>query len=506
MRIAKRILVFFIVPLSFVVGPVLRTEAARQASVSAVQQPPAAIPSTPAGRQFSEWLAAFNSGDANEIRSFIEQHFAESALKRIQANERARMDAIIYNSTRGLIPHRVAWSTDPEITVIAQAKLTEDWVRIDVQVGSDSAHQISRFSLAPVPPPAELGSQKKMTDAQILERLQTYLDKLVAADAFSGAVIVAKQGKPLFQRVYGLANKNSKIPNRLDTKFNLGSLNTMFTGVGVAQLAEQGKLSFDDKIMKHLPNYPNQDVAEKVTIAQLLTHTSGMGDYFNPKFDTLKANLRFVRDYFPLFVNDPLSFPPGEKSRYSNAGFIVLGAIIERVSGQSYFDYLQEHIYKLASMSNTDFYEMDRTTPNLAIGYTNRTSNGRLELLSQIENSAMLPVRGGPAGGGFSTVTDLLNFDIALRTHKLLSPRFTDIVLTGTAKGDDSGLKYAYGFADEMVYGTRIVGDAGGFPGANAQLDMYLDLGYTVAILSNYDPPGAQRVAVKLREMIASSR
>jgi len=220
----------------------------------------------------------------------------------------------------------------------------------------------------------------------------------------------------------------------------------------------------------------------------------------------LKANLRFVRDYFPLFVNDPLSFPPGEKSRYSNAGFIVLGAIIERVSGQSYFDYLQEHIFKLAGMSNTDFYEMDRTTPNLAIGYTNRAPNGRLELLSQMENSAMLPVRGGPAGGGFSTVTDLLNFDIALRTHKLLSPRFTDIVLTGTAKGDDSGLKYAYGFADEMVYGTRIVGDAGGFPGANAQLDMYLDLGYTVAILSNYDPPGAQRVAVKLREMITSSR
>src|SRR5262249_35303008 len=148
--------------------------------------------------------------------------------------------------------------------------------------------------------------------------------------------------------------------------------------VAIAQLAQQGKLAFTDPIGKHLPYYPNKDAARKVTIHHLLTHTSGIGDYFNQKFmEASKDRFRTIADFFPLFADKPLAFEPGKEFRYSNAGFMVLGAVVEKVSGQNYYDYVREHIYKPAGMVNTDAYEMDHDTPNLAIGYTSRDPSGR---------------------------------------------------------------------------------------------------------------------------------
>jgi CubicO group peptidase (beta-lactamase class C family) len=414
------------------------------------------------------------------------------------------MDLIFHNITRGVVPYHFDWSTDPEITVLARANLTEELARVHLEVGSDPLHHIKRFSFTLTGRPADVNPPEKLTEAQILERLEAYLSKLVGADVFSGAVLVARDGRPIFQKAYGLANKKSNLPNRLDTKFNISSMDKMFTGVAIAQLAEEGKLSFDDTIAKHMPDYPNKIAADTVTIHQLLTHTSGIGDYFGSGFEQVKGNLRSVRDYFPLFARTNPSSAPGAKWGYSNAGYIVLGAIIEEVSGQSYFDYVREHICKPAGMSNTDFYETGSNTPDLAIGYTNIGPGGGLELLSPADNTSILPVKGSPAGGGFSTVEDLLKFDAALRTHKLLNPKFTDLVLTGKVdRGDEWGGKYSYGFAEDSLNGKAIVGYTGGFPGANGEFDMYPEIGYTVAVLSNYDPPSAQRVAYKLREMIA---
>ncbi len=119
----------------------------------------------------------------------------------------------------------------------------------------------------------------KTTDTNITRELETYLDNLTTDDKFSGAVLVAKNGVPIFKKAYGSANRNTNTANNTETKFNIGSMNKMFTAVAIAQLAEQGKLSFDDTISKHLPDYPNKTIADKVTIHQLLTHTSGMGIY-----------------------------------------------------------------------------------------------------------------------------------------------------------------------------------------------------------------------------------
>jgi CubicO group peptidase (beta-lactamase class C family) len=344
----------------------------------------------------------------------------------------------------------------------------------------------------------------KLSNAEIVKNVEAYLKQKIAADKFSGAVLIAKDNVPIFKKAYGLANRASNIQNRTDTKFNLGSMNKMFTAVGIAQLAEQGKLSFDDRISKHLPDYPNKAVAEKVTIHHLLTHTSGLGDYFGKKFEEAsRAKFRTVQDYFPLFVNDPLAFEPGQKWEYSNAGFIVLGAIIEKVSGQSYFDYVKEHIYRPAGMENTDAYEMDVDTPNLAIGYTNRVPREMSANGQRRNNLFMQPIKGGPAGGGYSTVDDLLRFATALLRNKLLSQKYTEILLTGkisTPRRENE--KYAYGFFEETVNGQRRVGHGGAFAGTNSELYIYPSTGYTVAVMSNYDPPAATLIANRSEKLI----
>ncbi|GAI05666.1 unnamed protein product, partial [marine sediment metagenome] len=195
---------------------------------------------------------------------------------------------------------------------------------------------------------------------EIVEKTTAFLEKLDAQDKFSGAVLIAKDGEPILKKAYGLANRSFNVPNKIDTKFNLGSMNKMFTGVAILQLAEQGKLTLDDKIIKYVLDYPNKEIASKVTIHQLLTHTSGMGLYWTDEyFKTSKDLFKNVEDYLPLFVNQPLQFEPGSEFSYSNSGYMVLGLIIEKVTGQSYFDYVMENIYKPAGMINTDAYELD---------------------------------------------------------------------------------------------------------------------------------------------------
>src|SRR5262249_51643632 len=235
-----------------------------------------------------------------------------------------------------------------------------------------------------------------------------------------------------------------------------------------------------------------------------LTHTSGLSDYFGNEFmKSSRDRFRKIDDFLPLFVNKPLEFEPGKRFRYSNAGFMVLGGIVERISGQNYFDYVREHIYRPAGMNNTDCYELDQETPNLAVGYTRGRPGAGGKSKVWKNNIFLHVIKGGPAGGGYSTAEDLVAFATALRTHKLLSPKFTEILWTGkVGVGRGGNAKYGYGFFDDKENGKRIVGHGGGFMGINSQLDVYLDSDYTVAVMSNYDPPAAQRVADEVRKLL----
>jgi CubicO group peptidase (beta-lactamase class C family) len=216
--------------------------------------------------------------------------------------------------------------------------------------------------------------------------------------------------------------------------------------------------------------------------------------------------LKTVADYLPLFANDPLAFEPGSKWQYSNSGFVVLGLIIEKVSGQGYYDYVKEHIFKPAGMLDTDSYERDKDVSNLAIGYTRMGDNGTPDPSAPRQsNMPMRPVKGSPAGGGYSTVDDMLRFSVALRDHKLLSQKYTEIVTTGKVEMGAPGRKYGYGFGEEVSNSRHIVGHNGGGPGIGANFDMFPELGYTAVILGNYDPPAMMPVVMKIRELILTT-
>jgi CubicO group peptidase (beta-lactamase class C family) len=168
---------------------------------------------------------------------------------------------------------------------------------------------------------------------------------------------------------YGLADRETAQPNDTDTRFNLGSVGKMFTGVAIAQLVEQGQLSFDDTIGEYLTGFP-EDVADEITIDQLLTHTSGMGDFMRDGYPDQAKAAETATDLLALIVDEPLLFEPGTRESYSNSGYVVLGAIIEAISGQSYYDYVRAHIFDPAGMTSTEWFIPGEDTDNTAKGYT----------------------------------------------------------------------------------------------------------------------------------------
>jgi D-alanyl-D-alanine carboxypeptidase len=334
-------------------------------------------------------------------------------------------------------------------------------------------------------------------ESALIKKTLEYLDSLSADDSFSGTVLIAKDGIPILKNAYGMAHRSFRVPNKIDTKFNLGSMNKMFTAVAVLQLVEKGMLSLQDKIIQHVPDYPNKEIAEKITIQHLLMHSSGLGHYWTEEFNNAsKDRFKKVEDYIPLFADQPLLFEPGMQYSYSNAGYMVLGLIIERVTGDDYFNYVMKNIYEPAGMVNTDAYETDHIIPNCAVGYTTYGAEP-----GTVKNNLFLHVvKGGPAGGGYSTVEDLLGFSNALLGHTLLAAEYTEILTTGKIDVDVND-RYAYGFRERFENGHRIVGHGGGFPGISSNLSMYTDLGYTVAILSNIDQ-GNHSIRLFIEELL----
>jgi CubicO group peptidase (beta-lactamase class C family) len=271
----------------------------------------------------------------------------------------------------------------------------------------------------------------------------------------------------------------------------------MFTAVSVMQLVEAGKLSLDDTLGKFLPaGAMKPDVLSKVRVKHLLSHTSGLGSYFTDEWDRQsRARYRTVDDWMALIKDDSLQFEPGTRWSYSNTGMLLLGKVIEKASGQDYFAYVREHVAKPAGMTSSDAYELDRVNRNLAVGYEREgeDANGPIYRNNIFEHV----IRGGPAGGGYSTVGDLTRFAEALKAGKLVSQ--ASVGMLTTPKPELNSPNYGFGFVIDE--GGRVVGHSGGFNGINSQLDIYVGEDYTLAVMSNYGG-GAQPIVDKARSLM----
>lgn len=316
------------------------------------------------------------------------------------------------------------------------------------------------------------------------------IEARASRDEYSGAVLVAERGRILWQAGYGFADAARRTPNTSETRFNIASMGKMFTAVAIAQLAERGRLGFDDPISRHLPGLPPEIGA--ITIDQLLTHRSGLRDYFRlenrPRIDAART----ATDLLPLAVADGLAFAPGTSFAYSNSGFVVLGAIVERLSGLTYTDYLRRNIFEPAGMTQTS---LDGGQGARAEAMT-RMSPGGGPAGPPRPSPMVGPAMASPAGGATSTVGDLFRFAEALRSNRLTRPATTELLwqahLVPPEQRDPAQrASYGYGFNRTDAGGRRWLGHGGGSPGVNGQLEIDPEAGRVAVALSNYDPPGA---------------
>ena len=450
-------------------------------TISAQQGPPPEIRG-----HVQAFIAAFNSGRVDQWEVMAKEHFAPSALANHSAADRKELFDRMHTDFGPTISTDRVLRQGPDAPLELHVKGASGLAAVILlHLEPNTPFRIARIAVnaggpadqeSQVPAPPVSGS---MGDGELSRVLDAYLAKLAKDDAFSGVALVARNGSAVYEKAYGLADRSNKVPNTPATRFNLGSINKAFTRMAVAQLVAQGKLSYGDALGKLLPDYP-QEQSRTATVEQLLNHTAGLADFFGQTFDaTPKARFRSNADYYQLVSSQKPLFAPGERNQYCNGCYIVLGAIIERVSGLPYERYVDEHIFKPAGMRGAGSPQTDAIEPDVALGYTRRTGNGDLR-----SNVFTRGAAGSAAGGGFATASDLLAFDNALREARLLDREDSRRFVETDAPSAD---------------GQRIAGDlgiAGGAPGINAVLES--DGVWTVVVLTNLDPPFGEQVGTAI--------
>lgn len=462
------------------------------------------LPDTRMGRLAGLWLGAFDRGDSASITQLVTERYAPAALMgrpaaSIAVRERWR--------ARNLGPAavvRVESASDSSISLLVHHAAVDSWGHLTLQSPASAEGRIASVALTRMePPPEDLSPHGRLGDEAIAARLDSFVTRLARDGRFAGAVGVVHDGRIVSARAYGMANAEHAVPNTIDTRFQLASVGKMFTAVTIAKLVEQGRLGYDDAIGKWIPDYPNAVAARTVTIRHLLTHSSGIADYFmNPEWDAMDKealNAGPQEALFRFFADKPLSFTPGSRTSYANANYLLLGVIAERAAHGRYADLYARTAFGPARMTST--WRADAALPR-ATGYTWYGPRRTLDLHGPAVATDE-PVSGSPAGGGISTLGDMLRFAAGMMDGTLIS-RATLAGMVARHGIDDSPTSWpGYGFdAVELYRGVPVANKSGSTYGTHAQFDVYPESGYAVVVLSNVETWAAEAVAYEARELI----
>lgn len=439
------------------------------------------------------------TGDQKSYERFAQRNYSPAALSEYSAEDRASSLARIYTDTGGFEIERVVREAPTFVQAEARDKITgvRYCLTLKHTVAGGRA-RITDFSTKGLyPADSDL---RTPTSDEVVRTIQELAEEYTKRNDFSGVILIAKDDTIIFNNAYGHASLAYDAQVTLDTRLNVASIGKMFTGVAIAQLVDAGKLSYDDTVGKQLPDYPDKAVRDRVTVRQLLSHTSGLGpkDYYNgPLWSSGRSRLRSVPDYMKLVVGTPLDGEPG-KFLYSNSGYVLLGAIIEKLSGQSYYDYVRDHIFTPAGMTRSFYHETDQEDPDVAVSFTNLFNKGDdayIYRLGRPRNSILEgPVKGGPQGGAYVTAADLFAFLVALRKGQLISSaRQHEMSAAQSPSGAGAGglvgdVREGLGVEVIRQNGHTFFGHSGGDLGVASILYWYPDTGYTTIILSNRDP------------------
>ncbi len=442
------------------------------------------------------FIAALNPDSGTNWETYIRKNFSADFIERRGPDGLLRMMTMISGDVGRAIIESLEIREENKLHLVVYSETADHWLQFDLGFASSGEKLFNSLAAQFIPAPLAQG-KSGLSATDLAEEIAAYVQEKARTDQFSGSVIVARHGKPVFAAAFGDADKKTRRKNTLDTPINLGSMNKMFTALAIAHLVDEGQLDYADTVGQHLPDYPNPLVRDEVTIHQLLSHTSGLGSYWGEEYDSKKNGLDTVADFVDLFAEDPLEQPPGQGFLYSNSGPTVAGLIIEKASGMSYYDYIRQNIYRRANMMHSDHYRKDDNEAGFAIGYE-KSATGEWK-----DNIDWLGMIGGPAGGGYASANDLLRYANALSGGNIVSPDQVATVTTGKIRLAED-FAYGYGFGDHMLAGQRFVGHNGGAPGTNAEFSLFPELGYTVIVLANYGH-AATPVADYLRQLVAHS-
>ncbi len=464
--------------------------AAPALSEQAVPEPnPAAserISASPAARRLVELLEAVNGGDTQGVRAYVGANgLEESTPPGLWGRPLPLVGKLLdlQRRSQGLDLVQLVSSEEEAAVAVVRNRLTGDVQGLTVRIEAEAPHRITDISGAPssIVAPFAQAADPALPEEERLGQLGAYLERLDEADVFSGVVMIARDGEPVFSGAYGYADREQRIPNAIDTPFILGSMNKLFTSLAIGQLVEQGKLSYDDPLSKYVPDFPDAESAKRIRIKHLLSHTSGLGGYFNPDFFASLDRMRTVQDILDVADRSPPEFEPGTKWAYSNTGFQLLGRVIEVASGEDYFDYMRRNVFEPAGMTGTGFPHYDRGPVRMAQPYEIEYDGSRLHYANL---AAVSPRRGGPAGGGLAAAPDLLRLRNALKAGRIVAP--DTLSLHSSAKPELASPLYGFGFAVGARIANRpFVGHGGNAPGQCTEYGDLTDTPYTIIVLSN---------------------
>lgn len=458
---------------------------AQQAQPGSGPATEAQIPAAPAVKRLKELLEVVNTGDAAAMKAYLQANGVE-AMKQPEGPPGALplVGSVLdlHRRSRGLDLVRVEKVEDSGASATVRTKLTGDEQALAVQIEPQAPHRITALNL----PLASAGDLARPASAALPEQAQfqqigSYLKRLGDADIFSGVVVIARDGQPVFSHAYGYADREKKVANTVATPFLLGSMNKLFTSLAIGQLVEQGKLSYEDPLSKFVPEFPDAESAKRIKIKHLLSHTSGLGSYWNPAFFNSLDRLRDVQSILDVAGKEPPEFEPGTSWRYSNTGFQLLGRVIEVVTGEDYYDYMRKNVFEPAGVTSDLFPNYDQDAVAMAHPYEIEFDGDRLHYANQTATS---PRRGGPAGGGIASAPDLIKLANAIHAGRIVKPETLN--LHASPKPDLASPRYGYGITPMARMAKRpLVGHGGNAPGQCTEFGALTDTPYTIVVLSN---------------------
>jgi CubicO group peptidase (beta-lactamase class C family) len=462
---------------------------------------PATLSGSPAGKLGSELISHVNADTPAQMRQWAHTILSSAIAKPDQADFVQKL-AEAARDSGGLDVFNV--QTDARqpglLEVAVKARRTGRRALFVLNADQAQPGKLAMADLVPMQDPALYAGWPKaaVSRAEMHRLIHRALDRLVRTGDFSGCITVFDGKQTVFDECRGLAERNFKVPVDDQTRFHIGSVDKMFTAVAIAQLVEAGKLSWGATLAQLVPEYPDHAVAKQVSVWQLLHHTAGLGDFLVPEYFQHRERFVDQAGYLDLIARQPKVGEPGKQWSYSNAGYVLLGRIIEKVSGENYFDYIQRHVFAPAGMTDSGFDTIEDVTPKLSVGYFRDgvfSSDWKADWTK-------IPFKGGPAGGGYSTNADLLRFAMALHEGKLVKPATLAKMFDGEVPAGPGG--YAAGFGDRVSHRRHIRGHAGGIEGTDVNLQMVWETGAAVALTSNEGPGQSWLLAEHIADLLAA--